>query len=175
MAEHPAISRRFAAHQDFGEYMRLRRDALLRIARRIMPEPADTEDLLQAALLRTQATWPGTKDKARADAYIRRVVINLRTEWWRARKVDEAPLEHLPEAGFEEVRLRQLLYREGLLEVLLLLGERQRSAVVLRYWEDLSAKETAQALGISPGTVKSTLHRALETVRQELTTARAAA
>ncbi|MCX3061976.1 SigE family RNA polymerase sigma factor [Streptomyces beihaiensis] len=175
MAERPATGQRFEAHEDFGEYVRLRRDALLRIALRIVPDPADAEDLLQAALLRTQATWPGIKDMARADGYIRRVMINLRTEWWRARKVDEVPLEHLPDAGFEEVRPRQLLDQEELLEVLPLLGERQRTVVVLRYWEDFSTKETAQALGISPGTVKSTLHRALEALRRELTTARPAA
>ncbi|MFF9020267.1 sigma factor-like helix-turn-helix DNA-binding protein [Streptomyces eurythermus] len=54
-------------------------------------------------------------------------------------------------------------------------GERQLSVVVLRHWKDFSATETTQALDISPGTVESTLGRALETPRQGLTTARAAA
>ncbi|MFC7308128.1 SigE family RNA polymerase sigma factor [Streptomyces monticola] len=169
------IGQRSAAHKDFGEYVRLRRGALLRMARRLVPDPTDAEDLLQAALLRTQASWPGINDKTRADAYVRRVMINLRTEWWRARKAVEVPLEHLPDAGSEEARLQQLLDQEQLLGVLPLLGERQRSVLVLRYWEGLSTKETAQALGITVGTVKSTLHRALEILRQELAPSQAAA
>lgn len=52
-------------------------------------------------------------------------MINPRTEWWRARKAEEVPLEHLPDAGHVEVRVQRLLEQEQLREVLPLLGERQ--------------------------------------------------
>ncbi|MER7112578.1 sigma-70 family RNA polymerase sigma factor, partial [Streptomyces sp. NPDC000229] len=48
------------------------------------------------------------------------------------------------------------------------LAPKQRSVVVLRHWEQMSTEETAAALGMSTGTVKSTLHRALARLRQEL-------
>ncbi|MFE0254326.1 hypothetical protein [Streptomyces sp. NPDC059010] len=52
-------------------------------------------------------------------------MINPSTEWWRARKAEEVPLEHLPDAGHDEVRVQRLLDQEQLREVLPLLGERQ--------------------------------------------------
>ncbi|WP_436800461.1 sigma factor, partial [Streptomyces virginiae] len=69
----------------FEEYVRTRQDALLRSARRLVPDPTDAQDLLQTALVRTYGRWDGIADKSLADAYLRRVMINTRTEWWRAR------------------------------------------------------------------------------------------
>ncbi|MGH4031317.1 SigE family RNA polymerase sigma factor [Actinomycetota bacterium Odt1-20B] len=158
----------FPRHEEFAEYVRLRRPALLRSARRLVADPADAEDLLQTALMRTRAYWAGIADKSLADAYLLRAMINLRTEWWRARRLEEVPIEHLPETGEEEISTRQLLDRHQLLDALMVLSVRQRSVVVLRYWEELSTQETAHALAMSTGTVKSTLHRSLTLLRQEL-------
>ncbi|MGC5411407.1 sigma-70 family RNA polymerase sigma factor, partial [Streptomyces sp. DT225] len=55
-----------------------------------------------------------------------------------------------------------------LMDILGVLAPKQRSVVVLRHWEQMSTEETAAALGMSAGTVKSTLHRALARLRQEL-------
>ncbi|MFF4186249.1 SigE family RNA polymerase sigma factor [Streptomyces sp. NPDC001691] len=160
--------------EDFAEYVRLRHPALLRTARRLVPDPTDAEDLLQTALLRTHARWHAIADKSLADGYLRRVMINVRTEWWRARKADEVPMEWLSELP-EEGGTQQLLDRAELLDVLRVLAPKQRAVVVLRYWAELSTQETAEALGISPGTVKSTLHRALLLLRRELTSRETAA
>ncbi|MFD7166635.1 SigE family RNA polymerase sigma factor [Streptomyces violascens] len=154
--------------EGFAEYVRMRRPALLRTARRLVPDPTDAEDLVQAALLRTHTHWDGITDKSLADGYLRRVMINVRTEWWRARKADEVPMERPPEIP-EEDGTEQFLDRAELLDILTVLSTKQRDVVVLRYWAELSTQETAGALGISPGTVKSTLHRALLLLRQELT------
>lgn len=154
--------------EEFEEYVRTRRPALLRTARRLVPDPTDAEDLLQTALLRTRAHWDGIADKSLADGYLRRVMINIRTEWWRARKAHEVPMETPPEIP-EEGGTQQLLDRAQLLDLLPVLSTKQRSVVVLRYWEELSIKETARVLGTSQGTVKSTLHRALVLLRHELT------
>ncbi|MEV5776737.1 sigma factor-like helix-turn-helix DNA-binding protein [Streptomyces antimycoticus] len=162
----------FARHEEFAEYVRLRRLALLRRARRLMADPADADDLLRTALMRTRAYWAGITDKSLADAYLLRAMINLRTEWWRARRLEEVPIEHLPEAAEEEVRTRQLLDRHQLLDAPAALSVRQRSVVVLRYWEELSTQETAHAL--ATGTVESTLHPSLTILRQELAAQEAA-
>ncbi|GAA3298672.1 hypothetical protein GCM10020295_34820 [Streptomyces cinereospinus] len=69
----------------FEEYVRTRQDALLRSARRLVPDPVDAQDLLQTAPARTYGRWDGMADQRLADAYLRRVVINTRTGWWRAR------------------------------------------------------------------------------------------
>ena len=151
----------------FEEYVRTRQDALLRSARRLVPNPIDAQDLLQTALARTFGRWDGIADKSLADAYLRRVMINTRTEWWRARKLDEVPTERLPDASIED-GTEQRADRALLMDVLGVLAPKQRSVVVLRHWEQMSTEETAAALGMSAGTVKSTLHRALARLRQEL-------
>ncbi|MEV7683703.1 SigE family RNA polymerase sigma factor [Streptomyces sp. NPDC088341] len=153
----------------FEEYVRTRQEALLRSARRLVPDPVDAQDLLQTALARTYGRWEGIADKSLADAYLRRVMINTRTEWWRARKLDEIPTEQLPEARVED-GTEQHADRALLMEILGILAPKQRSVVVLRHWEQMSTEETAAALGMSAGTVKSTLHRALARLREELET-----
>lgn len=157
----------------FEEYVRNRQDALLRSARRLVPDPVDAQDLLQTALARTFGRWDGIADKSLADAYLRRVMINTRTEWWRARKLDEVPTEQLPDASVED-GTEQRADRALLMDVLGVLAPKQRSVVVLRHWEQMSTEETAAALGMSAGTVKSTLHRALARLRQELESREAA-
>ncbi|MGW2331160.1 SigE family RNA polymerase sigma factor [Streptomyces sp. NPDC001700] len=152
---------------DFEEYVRNRQDALLRSARRLVPDPIEAQDLLQTALVRTYGRWDGIADKSLADAYLRRVMINTRTEWWRARKLDEVPTEQLPESSVED-GTEQHADRALLMDILGVLAPKQRSVVVLRHWEQMTTEETAEALGMSTGTVKSTLHRALARLRQEL-------
>ncbi|ATW49831.1 SigE family RNA polymerase sigma factor [Streptomyces xantholiticus] len=152
---------------EFEEYVRTRQEALLRSARRLVPDPIDAQDLLQTALVRTYGRWEGIADKSLADAYLRRVMINTRTEWWRARKLEEVPTEQLPDASVEDGS-EQRADRALLMDVLKVLAPKQRSVVVLRHWEQMSTEETAAALGMSTGTVKSTLHRALARLRQEL-------
>ncbi|MFI1487712.1 SigE family RNA polymerase sigma factor [Streptomyces sp. NPDC020747] len=152
---------------EFEEYVRTRQDALLRSARRLVPDPVDAQDLLQTALVRTYGRWDGIADKRLADAYLRRVMINTRTEWWRARKLEEVPTEQLPDASVAD-STEQHADRALLMDIMKVLAPKQRSVVVLRHWEQMSTEETAAALGMSAGTVKSTLHRALARLREEL-------
>lgn len=153
---------------DFEEYVRTRQDALLRSARRLVTDPMEAQDLLQTALVRTYGRWDGIADKSLADAYLRRVMINTRTEWWRSRRLQEVPTEHLPDVAGVEDGTEQRADRELLMEVLGTLAPKQRSVVILRHWEQMSTEDTARALGMSPGTVKSTLHRSLARLREEL-------
>ncbi|GAA1920987.1 SigE family RNA polymerase sigma factor [Streptantibioticus ferralitis] len=152
---------------DFEEYVRARQDSLLRSARRLVPDPVDAQDLVQTALCRTFPRWERIADKGLADAYMRRVMINTRTEWWRARKLDEVPTDNLPDASIDD-GTEQHADRAMLLGALAVLAPKQRQVVVLRHWEQMSTEETARALGMSTGTVKSTLHRALARLREEL-------
>lgn len=152
---------------EFEDYVRIRQDALLRSARRLVPDPTDAQDLVQTALVRTYPRWDGIADKALADAYMRRVMINTRTEWWRSRKLDEVPTGEMPDASVDD-GAEQRADREMLRDVLKVLAPKQRQVVVMRHYRQLTTEETARALGMSPGTVKSTLHRALARLRHEL-------
>jgi RNA polymerase sigma-70 factor (sigma-E family) len=152
---------------EFEEYVRTRQDALLRSARRLVPDPIDAQDLVQTALVRTFPRWDGIADKALADAYMRRVMINTRTEWWRNRKLEEVPTGELPEPCVDD-GAEQRADREMLRDALGVLAPKQRQVVVLRHYGQLSTEETARVLGMSTGTVKSTLHRALARLRHEL-------
>ncbi|MFF4507825.1 SigE family RNA polymerase sigma factor [Streptomyces sp. NPDC001401] len=156
-----------AKMMDFEEYVRTRHDALLRSARRLVGDPLDAQDLLQTALLRMYRRWDGIADRQLADAYLRRVMINTRTEWWRARKLPEFPSAQLPDTCVDD-STEQHADRMVLMDIIKKLAPQQRAVVVLRHWEQMSTLETAAALGMAPGTVKSTLHRALAQLRQEL-------
>ncbi|MFD1829229.1 SigE family RNA polymerase sigma factor [Streptomyces desertarenae] len=157
-----------APELDFEEYVRTRHDALLRSARRLVSDPSDAQDLLQTALARTYGHWDGIADKSLADAYLRRVMLNTRTQWWRSRRLDEVPTELPPDVLSVDDGTERHADRALLLDILGVLPPRQRGVVVLRHWEQLSTEETAAALGMSPGTVKSTLHRGLARLREEL-------
>ncbi|WP_445281810.1 SigE family RNA polymerase sigma factor [Streptomyces sp. DSM 118148] len=150
----------------FEEYVRVRHDALLRSARRLVRDPLKAQDLLQTALLRTYPQWERMADKQLADAYLRRVMINIRTEWWGAQKLRELPIERFPDAPVEDYA-EQHAHRALLMDIMRVLTLQQRSVVVL-HWEQMITEETGAALGMAPGTVKSTLHRALVRLRQEL-------
>ncbi|MGW3121884.1 SigE family RNA polymerase sigma factor [Streptomyces sp. NPDC001107] len=152
---------------EFEEYVRTRQDGLLRSARRLVGDPLDAQDLLQIALLRMYRHWEHIADKRLADAYLRRVMINTRTEWWRARKLEEVPTAHLPEGSVNDSSGQQA-DRALLTDVLKGLVPKQRSVVLLRYYEQMTTDETAATLNMAPGTVKSTLHRALTRLRQEI-------
>jgi RNA polymerase sigma-70 factor (sigma-E family) len=155
------------AIEDFEEYVRSRQEALLRSARRLVPDPIDAQDLVQTALVRTFPRWADINDKALADAYMRRVMINTRTEWWRSRRLDEVLIGDLPEPTVDD-GAEQRADREMLLDAMARLAPKQRQVVMLRHYGQFSTEETARALGMSPGTVKSTLHRALARLRHDL-------
>ena len=153
--------------EEFSEYVRGAYPRLVRTAYLLCGNGAQAEDLVQDALARTYLAWPRIKDKGAIDAYVRRAVVNQTTSWWRRparreRFVD--PPERLaPDAGELGV-----VNRSALLPALRALSPGQRAAVVLRYVEDLTEAQTAQALGVSVGTVKSQTSRALAALRVTL-------
>ncbi|MBB0247197.1 SigE family RNA polymerase sigma factor [Streptomyces alkaliphilus] len=153
----------------FSAYVRARGPVLLRTARSLTPNPNDAEDLLQTALTKTFVAWDRIEDRRALDGYVRRALINTRTSQWRRRRVDEHPVDELPEpepAPETDPAERQAL-REAMWRAVLRLPPRQRAMVVLRYYEDLSEARTAEVLGVSVGTVKSAVSRAMSRLRMD--------
>jgi RNA polymerase sigma-70 factor (sigma-E family) len=163
------------AEAEFEAYVSARSDGLMRLAYLLCGNRADAEDLLQTALAKTYLAYPRIRDKHALDAYVRRTLATTQTSIWRRRasrrevivaEVPTAAPGDAPRFGqpdtSDTVDLRDALWR-----ALGQLGKRQRAVVILRYYEDLSETETAAALGISAGTVKSQAARALASLRRE--------
>jgi RNA polymerase sigma-70 factor (sigma-E family) len=157
------------AREDFRSYVAARSPALLRTAYMLTGNRADAEDLLQTALAKTYLAWDRIRERGAVDGYVRRVMVNTQTSWWRRRKVDEYPTEQLPEGPAGRDATADLDLHDALWTALSGLPNKQRAMVVLRYYEDLSEAETAEVLGVSVGTVKSTTSRALTKLRESST------
>ena len=154
-----------AAREDFRSYVVARSPALLRTAYLLTGSRADAEDLLQTALAKTYLAWERIREREALDGYVRRVMVNTQTSWWRRRRVDEHPVDALPERHCDRDVASDLVLHDALWTALAGLPKRQRAMVVLRYYEDLSEAETAAVMGVTVGTVKSTTSRALSTLR----------
>lgn len=152
-------------HKEFAEYVIRRGPALLRTARRLTADAAEAEDLLQTALAKTYLAWDRIHDRAALDGYVRRAMVNTQISWWRRRRrLEVYPAAELPDQPVEDcTRLSEL--RDSLYRALRRLPDRQRATLVLRYYEDLSEAEIAERLGVSVGTVKSTVSRAVARLR----------
>jgi RNA polymerase sigma-70 factor (sigma-E family) len=149
----------------FRGYVAARSPALLRTAYLLTGNRADAEDLLQTALAKTYLAWDRIREREAVDGYVRRVMVNTQTSFWRRRKVDEYATGELPERPAGRDATNDLVLHDALWTALSALPKRQRAMVVLRYYEDLSEAETAQVMGVSLGTVKSTTSRALAKLR----------
>ena len=153
------------AREDFRSYVAARSPALMRTAYMLSGNRADAEDLLQTALAKTYLAWDRIREREAVDGYVRRVMVNTQTSWWRRRKVDEHPTDALPERSGGRDATADADLHDALWTALSTLPKRQRAMVVLRYYEDLSEAETAQVMGVSVGTVKSATSRALAKLR----------
>jgi len=143
---------------DFTEYVAARRTSLVRSAVLLgCPQP-DAEDIVQTALLRCFRSWRRVQKADQPDAYVYRVLVNTLTDARNRRWNGELPTEDLPDRpGGEDDATTGL----GVRRALAAMRREHREVLVLRYYADLSERETADVLRIPPGTVKSRTSRAL--------------
>lgn len=137
---------------------------MLRTAYLLTGNQADAEDLLQAALAKIYLAWRRIEDFGALDGYVRRAMVNTQISWWRRRRVEEYPTDEIPDQPVADHAGDSELH-DSLSRALRRLPERMRAAVVLRYYEDMSEAEIAGVLGVSLGTVKSTVSRAVAKLR----------
>ncbi|WP_327354937.1 SigE family RNA polymerase sigma factor [Streptomyces sp. NBC_01304] len=158
-----------AKFPSFSSYVQARQPVLLRTARSLTANQCDAEDLLQTALTKTYVAWERIEDHRALDGYVRRALLNTRTSQWRKRKVDEFACDELPEPDPVPVAdpAEQQVLHDAMWRAIMKLPARQRAMVVLRYYEDLSEAQTAEVLGVSIGTVKSAVSRALGKLRED--------
>lgn len=151
----------------FAEFVAARSGALHRSAYLMVGERHLAQDLLQEALTKTYVAWPRLRDPAKAEAYTRKVITTTAISWYRRRSWQERPSDTIPEVSHEG-HGDDLVRREWVWAALQALPPRQRAAVVLRYYEDLTEVQISEVLGCAPGTVKSQASAALKALRRAL-------
>ena len=136
----------------------LYRDAhadMVRLAFLLTGSAEASQDVVQDAFVSVHRAWSRVREPR---AYLRRAVVNACTSHHRRRFREQA---RMPRADAHAE-----LEADELFDVLAALPDRQRAAVVLRYWHDLDENQIADALGCRPGTVGSLLHRAIARLRE---------
>jgi RNA polymerase sigma-70 factor (sigma-E family) len=140
--------------------------ALFRTAYLVLHDHQLAQDLLQEALVKTYVAWPRIRDHDRAEAYVRRVIVTTAISWRRRRSFHERPIDEGHEVPAATDVFEGLAEQQAVWEQLALLPPRQRAAIVLRYYEDLSEATTAELMGCSVGTVKSQVSTGLARLRR---------
>ena len=155
---------------EFAEFARARAQALHRAAYLMVGDAQLAQDLVQEALTKTYVAWPRLRDPRNAEAYCRKAITTTAISWFRRRGWNnEQPTEHLPDHGRgaagpeSSVAERDVVWR-----ALLSIPPRQRAALVLRFYEDLTEVQTAEAMGCAVGTVKSQVSAGLAKLRETL-------
>jgi RNA polymerase sigma-70 factor (sigma-E family) len=157
---------------DFATWVAASRPALLRAARAITDDPDLAEDVLHSALASVLPRWGDLRDPRAANAYVRRAMVNHHHSWHRRPQNRlEQPVAVLPEPAAVATGSGESVATadEGrrLWELVLGLPRQQRAAVALRYFEGLSVTETARALGVGVGAVKSNASRGIANLRRQ--------
>lgn len=152
--------------QQFTDLFAVLWPRLYRTAYGVAGDRGAAEDAVQSAMAKAYASWWRIRKADNPEAYVRRMVINevigaRRGGWWHRERPREV-VEHRetlpsPETGVAD--------RDAVWAAVLALPVRQRAVIVLRYYEDLSEAEIADALGCSRGTVKSQASAALRNLR----------
>lgn len=149
-----------ASEHDFHAFVVARTPALSRTAYLLTGDAHLAEDLVQTALFKAARAWD--RIQGHPEPYVRRILYTQNVSWWRSRRnVPETALE-----GYDgPAPTPDTDLRLSLEQALARLTTRQRTVIVLRYFEDLTEVQTADMLGIGAGTVKSITRQALGRLR----------
>lgn len=148
----------------FTAFVQQRGQALLRTAYTLCVNQHDAEDLVQNALAKALLHWSGINGDA--EHYVRRAMYRDFVSGWRWRRTrPEIMVADMPQTLANTAHDDEAVTRVALWAALRELPPRQRAVIVLRYLEDMSERDVAEALGCSTGTVGSQASRALDRLR----------
>ena len=157
-----------AAEARFAQWASARARPMQRLAYFLCGDWQLSEDLVQEAFVSCARHWRRLERVENPDAYVRKALINQCRSHWRRGSTRHDRLGVSADVAVVDHSQRHA-DRDELLLALRNLPARQRAAVVLRYYEELSEAETADVLGCSVGTVKSQTHKALASMRAMIT------
>jgi RNA polymerase sigma-70 factor (sigma-E family) len=142
---------------------------LVRLASFLVRDQPTAEEVVQDAFVAMAGGWQRLRDAEKALAYLRQTVVNKSRSVLRHRTVVDKNLQKAPpDMPSAEHGALVLLERSAVVSALRELPDRQREAIVLRYYADLSEAEIAHAMGISRGAVKSHTARGMAALRAAL-------
>lgn len=145
--------------------------SLVRLAALLLSDVGAAEEVVQDAFVAMHGSWRRLRDPDKALSYLRQAVVNRSRSRLRHRQVVQrhppAVPDHVPSAEHSALAAAA---RAEMLADLRRLPARQREALVLRYYGDLSEAQIANAMGISPGAVKSHAARGIAALRASLET-----
>jgi len=154
---------------DIATFAAARGPALLRLAWLLTADADAAQDLVQDTFARVMPRWATIAAGGDPEPYVRTALRSAWTDRWRRRAVrpDEVrePEHGFPDPGRADVAVEGTADRLDLDQALRRLTPRQRTVLVLRYYEDLTETQTARALGCSVNTVKSQTRHALGRLR----------
>jgi RNA polymerase sigma-70 factor (sigma-E family) len=141
---------------------------LIRLAYVMLGDRPAAEDVVQDAFCGLYRNWDRLTDHDRALAYVRSSVLNGSRTVLRRRAIGDRVTLYQPPARSAEAAVLSREERQEVLRAVRRLPDRQREALVLRFYLDLPDPEIARVMGIRPGTVRSATHRALKALGQML-------
>lgn len=150
----------------FRDFVVARTPALVRSAWLLTGNEATAQDLVQAALIKVWSRWSRLTNQEAPEPYVRRVILSTFLTWNRRRWQGEIPVANLPDSAGNRDPLEDADMRASVALALRALPPRQRALVVLRFFDDLSEAQCADAMGCSIGTVKSQTSKALARLRK---------
>ncbi|WP_245155207.1 SigE family RNA polymerase sigma factor [Nocardioides sp. 1609] len=159
-------TRRQPRELSFVEYVEARHAHLWRLAFALTGTRERADDLLQVALEKLYVAWPRVRDLAHPDAYARQVLVRANVDESRRPWRRETVSATAPDTRVTPDPTGAVDTRNDLLSLLQELAPMQRRCVVLRHWLDLSVAETALALNISEGSVKTHTSRGVAHLRR---------
>jgi RNA polymerase sigma-70 factor (sigma-E family) len=161
-ADDPAVGKddRVDAGTSFEAFVAARATSLRRTAYLLTQDRHLADDLVQSSLAKAWPAW--SRIESSPEAYVRKIMVNLYSHWWRRKWNGELPTETLPETSHQD---DDVATAHGVRTALARLPRRQRAVIVLRFYEDMTEAETARMLGVSVGTIKSQTSKALARLR----------
>ena len=156
-----------AEEAGFAQFVAARERALQRTAWLLTGDWALAEDLVQTALVRSWPRWERILRRDDPEIYVRRVMVNTWSTWYRRRWRGEKPTAAVPEGAGAGDMAAEVAVRLAVRDALGVLSPRQRAVLVLRIYDDLSEAQVAEVLDCTVGTVKSTMSRALAKLRED--------
>lgn len=159
--------RRNDSHAELERFCRDHHPRLVRWLTLHVGDQTVAEELAQDAFARVCQHWERVGQMANRRAWLNRVALNLATSWFRRRAAERraqsrhGPMEHVavPVDAADVVAIRRAIVQ---------LPTRQRTALVLRHFEDLPVAEVADVMGCAAGTVKALTHQAVAALRDQL-------
>ncbi len=140
----------------------------IRLAYLLTGDRSVAEDITQDAFVRVSGRLAHLREGGAFDAYLRRAVVNLSKNHFRRRAVERAFFERTRPATVAAGHEQHLVEREATMAALARLPQRQRAAIVLRFYEDLTEDAIAQILRCRNGTVRSLVTRGVQALRADI-------